>query len=371
MKKLIISLTVVLVSIVMAVAIVWNGEIRTISSIHQVGNDPYLYECDYSAPYDLDAVVESGIDENAKLVAFVISKLSRGLYNPKPKSDEKSPFACTSFQARNSETGGWIFGRNYDYFKNPSLVLHSHPKNGYASLSTVDLSHLGYNLDKLPNSLARKALCLASVYAPMDGINERGLCISIMALPKQAAYQNTGKDVVGTSIYMRLILDRCATVEEAIALTESLDIRHDQKAGSGYHYFIADAEGHAVVVEFDLKDGWKTMLVSKPEDAEYMHVTNHLLSPKYFTTEPNPEYGNPNSHSWERYAKVAEYMENHSGAITLDEAQECLSDVHWKDLVWPNGTIEDTQWSNVYDQNKLTLRLRDWYDYDTTVDFAL
>ena len=64
-------------------------------------------------------------------------------------------------------------------------------------------------------------------------------------------------------------------------------------------------------------------------------------------------------------------MDTHSGSVTLDEAQECLANVHWKDLVWPNGMIEDTQWSNVYDQNKLTLRLRDWYDYDTTVDFAL
>ena len=371
MKKFIISVAAVLVALVAAVAIVWNGEIRTLANIHQVGGDPYLYECDYKAPYDLDAVVASGIDENAKLVAFVISKLSRGLYNPKPKAEEKSPFACTSFQARNSETGGWIFGRNYDYAKNPTLVLHSHPKKGYASLSAVDLSHLGYSLEKLPNSLAGKALCLAAVYAPMDGINEKGLCISIMALPKQPAYQNTGKDVVGTSIYMRLILDRCATVEEAIALTESLDIRHDQKAGSGYHYFIADAKGDAVAVEFDLKDGWKTMLVRKGEDAEYMHITNHLLSPKYYTTEPNPEFGNPNSHSWERYAKVAAYMDERAGVVSLDEAQECLSNVHWKDLVWANGTVEDTQWSNVYDQSALSLRMRNWYDYDTTVEFSL
>lgn len=371
MKKTLITLAAILAMIVAAVAIVWNGEIRTLASIHQVGSDPYLFECDYAAPYDLDAVVEAGIDENSKLVAFVISKLSRGLYNPKPKAAEKPQFACTSFQARNSETGGWIFGRNYDYFKNPSLVLHSHPKNGYASLSTVDLSHLGYKLDKLPNTLAGKALCLAGVYAPMDGINETGLCISIMALPRQAAYQNTGKNVVGTSIYMRLVLDRCATVEEAIALTESLDIRHDQAAGSGYHYFIADAKGDAVVVEFDLKDGWKTMLVRKPEDAVYMHVTNHLLSPRYYTTEPDPEFGNPNSHSWERFAKVADYMDARAGAVTLDEAQDCLAQVHWKDLIWPNGTVEDTQWSNVYDQTALTLRMRDWYDYDTTVEFEL
>ena len=51
--------------------------------------------------------------------------------------------------------------------------------------------------------------------------------------------------------------------------------------------------------------------------------------------------------------------------------QECLALVHWKDLVWENGTVEDTQYSNVYDQSAGTLALRNWNDYDTTVHFSL
>jgi hypothetical protein len=56
--------------------------------------------------------------------------------------------------------------------------------------------------------------CLAAVYAPVDGINEKGLCTSIMALPNQASQQDTPKPNVGTTIIMRLWLDRCATVQE-------------------------------------------------------------------------------------------------------------------------------------------------------------
>lgn len=59
---------------------------------------------------------------------------------------------------------------------------------------------------------------MAAVYAPVDGINEKGLCTSIMALPKQAAAQETEKHNVGTTIIMRLWLDRCATVQEALDL---------------------------------------------------------------------------------------------------------------------------------------------------------
>ena len=113
-----------------------------------------------------------------------------------------------------------------------------------------------------------------------DGINEKGLCTSIMALPKMAAQQDTEKHDVGTTVIMRLFLDRCATVQEALDLVNSVDIRHDAVGGSGYHYMVADASGDCAVIEFDKEDGWKTMVVRKSPDFTYMHVTNHLLSEK-------------------------------------------------------------------------------------------
>lgn len=373
MKKAIKIFVTVILVIIVAFACIWQGEIRTIANIETVSvSDPYLYQVNYKAGYDLDKVLYAGIDSNTKLVEFVIAQLSRGLYKPDLSSKQVgNGFACTSFQAKNSEGEGFLFGRNYDFFKNPSLVLRSNPKNGYASISTCDLSHLGYGLDKLPDSFASKALCLAAVYAPMDGMNEKGLCISILALPKQAAWQDTGKPIAGTSIVMRLILDRCATVDEAVELVSGLDIRHDQKAGGGYHYLVADAEGNCAAIEFDLFDGWKTMITRKGEGENAMLITNHLLAPKYYTTEPDPVFGNPNSKSWWRYQLASEFLAQRNGVLSVDEAQQCLSDVHWKDLVWPDGTVENTQWSNVYDQSELTLKLRDWYEYETTHEFSV
>lgn len=373
MKKVLKPIVVVLLSILTIAIFVWRGEIRTLASISQVSKDnPYLYEVNYKVKYDLDKVLAAGLDQNSKLVEFVIGQLSRGLYKPDLSAKKVgNGFACTSFQAKNAEGEGYLFGRNYDFFKNPTLVLKASPKNGYASISTCDLSHLGYNLDKLPNTIASKALCLAAVYAPMDGMNEKGLCVSIMALPKQAAWQDTGKPVVGTSILIRLLLDRCATVDEAIEMVSSVDVRHDQKAGGGYHYLVADAAGNCAAIEFDLFDGWKTMILRKPEGENTMLMTNHLISPKYYTTEPDPVLGNPHSRSWWRYGVAKAFLEERGGVITSDEAQQCLSDVHWKDLQWENGLVEDTQWSNVYDQSALSLKMRDWYDYSTTHEFKL
>ena len=89
------------------------------------------------------------------------------------------------------------------------------------------------------------------------------------------------------------------------------------------------------------------------------------------TTDPDPTYGNPHSKSWWRYDTCGAYLAEHNGILSLKEAQECLALVHWKDLVWENGTVEDTQYSNVYDQKAVTLDLRNWNDYDTTYHFSL
>ena len=377
MKKFLKWVCIFAVAIVVAVACIWGGEIRSISTIESVGGNEYLYKMEYRAAYDLDDVVSRDIDSNAKLLEYVVGRIGKGIpikmksAQVADENGELGTFACTSFQAAKADGEGYWYGRNYDFYKNPTMVTISHPKKGYASIGVSDMSHFGYGLDKLPDALARKVNCLAAIYAPVDGINEKGLCTSIMALPNQAACQESGKHKVGTTIIMRLWLDRCATVQEALDLAATLDIRHDTVVGSGYHYMVADANGDCAILEFDKEDGWKSMILRKPAGEKSMLVTNHLLSPKYYTTEPDPAVGNPHSKSWWRYETAGAYLAAHEGVLTLEEAQECLAQVHWKDLVWENGEIEDTQYSNVYDQKNITLTLRNWNDYETSVKFSL
>lgn len=375
MKKFILWLVGILAAICLAIGLIWGGEIASIRSVESVDGNPYLYKMEYKAAYDLDDLVASDIDENAELLDYVIGRIGKGLplkiKSAQVADEGEETINCTSFQAAKADGEGFWYGRNYDFFKNPTMVTVSRPKKGYASIAVSDMSHFGYSLEKLPDSFLKKLSCLAAVYAPVDGINEKGLCTSIMALPKQASQQDTPKHDVGTTILMRLWLDRCATVQEALDLLETVDVRHDAAVGSGYHYMVADAGGDCAVVEFDKEDGWKTMIVRKADGAKHMLVTNHLLSEKYYTTEPDPAVGNPHSKSWWRYETAGAYLQEHNGTLSLDQAQECLSLVHWKDLVWENGMVEDTQYSNVYDQQQIVLYLRNWNDYETTQRFAL
>lgn len=374
MKRLLKFIVSLLIIVIAAAAVVWLPEIRTISSLKQVGDNQYLYSMDYHAHYDLDDVLAANLGANKDLLNYVLRRVTKGIpvkLGNAGDVEKAGSFACTSFQVKDADSDGYFYGRNYDFFKNPTLVTTSHPRKGYASIAVSDMSHFGYSLDKLPVGFAGKALSIASIYAPVDGINEKGLCTSIMALPNQPAQQDNGKPIAGTTIIMRLWLDRCATVQEALDLLETVDVRHDVTAGSGYHYMVADANGDCAIVEFDLFDGWKTMVVRKPVSDNSMLITNHLLNSKYYTTEPDPVYGNPHSKSWWRYETAGAYLAERNGILSLDEAKECLSLVHWKDLKWDNGMVEDTQHSAVYDQSNPTLYLRSWYDWDTTEVFTL
>ena len=377
MKRFLIWFFGIVAVICIAVACIWGGEIATVRSIQPVDGNKYLYKMEYKAAYDLDDLIAKDIDENAELLDYVVGRIGKGLpikmksAQVADENGEMKTMNCTSFQAAKADGSGFWYGRNYDFFKNPTMVTISRPKKGYASIAVSDMSHFGYSLEKLPDKFMARLSCLASIYAPVDGINEKGLCTSIMALPKQASQQDTPKHDVGTTIIMRLWLDRCATVTEALALLETVDVRHDAAVGSGYHYMVADASGDCAVVEFDKEDGWKTMIVRKDPAANYMLVTNHLLSEKYYTTEPDEAVGNPHSKSWWRYETAGAYLQEHNGIFTLEDAQKCLSLVHWKDLVWDNGMVEDTQYSNVYDQTNITLSLRNWNTYESTCQFSL
>ena len=377
MKKVLLWIVGILAALCIAVLCIWGGEISTLRTIRSVGGNGYLYQMEFKANYDLDDVIDKDVDTNAELLDYIVGRIGKGLpikmksAQVADENGELNTFNCTSFQAARAEGEGFLYGRNYDYFKNPTMVTVSRPKKGYASIAVSDMSHFGYSLEKLPDTFMNKVSCLAAIYAPLDGVNEKGLCTSIMALPKQASQQDTPKHDVGTTMIMRLWLDRCATVQEALDLAETVDIRHDATVGSGYHYMIADANGDCAVLEFDKDNGWKTMVVRKAAGEKAMLVTNHLLSEKYYTTEPDPAVGNPHSRSWWRYETAGAYLQEHGGTLTLAEAQECLALVHWKDLQWETGTVEDTQYSSVYDQKNLTLDLRNWNDYDTTIHFEL
>ena len=87
-------------------------------------------------------------------------------------------FGCSTVQTVNDKQEV-LFGRNFDWENSNALILESHPNDAYASISTVNLNFIqagtSFSLKQLPDDvLARVAL-----YAPLDGMNEKGLAVSV------------------------------------------------------------------------------------------------------------------------------------------------------------------------------------------------
>ncbi len=69
-----------------------------------------------------------------------------------------------------------------------------------------------------------KLKALIGLYAPLDGMNEKGLAVSVnMIFDGATILQNTGKPDITTTTAVRLPLNEAATVEEAIELLKKYD----------------------------------------------------------------------------------------------------------------------------------------------------
>ena len=89
---------------------------------------------------------------------------------------------------------------------------------------------------------------IVSLYAPLDGMNEKGLAVSVNMIQDSASInQNTGKPDITTTTAIRLLLDKAANVEEALELLRQYDFHSSM--GMMVHLALADADGRSVAVE--------------------------------------------------------------------------------------------------------------------------
>ncbi|MEV7988130.1 linear amide C-N hydrolase [Micromonospora sp. NPDC085948] len=167
-----------------------------------------------------------------------------GAYDPTVGTDAAppSPFGCSLFVAA-GDPARPLFARNFDWDANPALVLRTDPPDGYAAVSLVDISYLGVGADP-----AGDRRLLDAPLLPFDGMNERGLAVGLAADDAATARPVAGRPTVGSVRILRLVLDRAATVDEAVAVFTRHNLDFD--GGPPLHYLLGDASGASAVVEF-------------------------------------------------------------------------------------------------------------------------
>lgn len=211
--------------------------------------DEGLYYMEYKGDDGFDKLMEKGGGRtSSELAGYTMWFLSKGFYPlPKPEPDSVK-YGCSSLVARSPE-GAVLMGRNFDFPFGAGIILHCRPRHGYESITTFNADFYGFGEGWRPEGFANQYLALAGLFFALDGINEKGLAVAdLMAGDAAVTHQDSGKPAMTTTSAIKLLLNRAATVDEAIALLRSIDMHSD--IGSAHHYAIADASGRSVVVEY-------------------------------------------------------------------------------------------------------------------------
>jgi predicted choloylglycine hydrolase len=195
--------------------------------------------------------------------------------------------ACTVLAVLPERTadGRPIVGRNYDYFHDVSeegaTTYRTYPEGRYASVGDCDIW------------VGRE-----------DGLNEAGLFVG------QAAFFVPGVQP-GLTFWLigRMVLDRCATVDEGLALIR--DVPH----ASSFTYLLADRSGQAAVVEPTIEG----VEVRYSEDG-LLVMTNHAVCSRWVGREA---FVPPDSHP--RYDRLHELLGG-DGLVSVEDVKQAMRD---------------------------------------------
>lgn len=338
----------------------WTNQLESIRSVEKVTED--FYTMDYTYDYDIDELLERGLNSTVGLMLY-------GAYNTMGESVKNriaalTPnFGCTTFNSVNSE-GEYLFSRNYDYMESPGMLVWTHPKDGYASVSNVSLYFLLYSRDRgfLPEDEFASLFTLLAPYIPVDGMNEKGLSVGVLELENDPTFQISDKKALTTTTMVRAVLDKAATVDEAIAIFNKYDMRDLYFDACTYHYQIADANGNSVVIEY--VDGKINLIYPEKKIG---NLTDYISAANYYLT---PGVYDPNGLGYDRVETVYSALNASKGLTSENQAMNILESASVKDMDM-NGYICSTLWSAVYNTHDLSIDICVNNNYSEVYRFSL
>ena len=333
-KITVLSILGVIAAALIIISNILYGRVSTISSVKQLGEG--MYTVNYRHDYQLDKALESGIDDERSLLKFICDEMYFG-YQVDANLEK---YACRAFVTKTPDEK-YLGGRSFGLGGTDTLCVYTHPSDGYASISTVstDMLNVGANNAYPTTSLEGRAALLAAPYIAVDGMNEKGLFTALLDLSMGETHMETGNRDLTVTMAVRLLIDRAATVDEAIELLRNYDIH----TGHGWtqHLFVGDASGDGAVIEWH-KGQMK--VVKSPI------CTNFRLSSKLAQDDPTG--------MCERFDILHDTLEKHpentpGDAMDMLEAvkQEYDNNIH-------------TEWSIVYHLTDFSMDISVDMDFD-------
>lgn len=333
-KITVLSILGVIAAALIIISNILYGRVSTISSVKQLGEG--MYTVNYRHDYQLDKALESGIEDERSLLKFICDEMYFG-YQVDANLEK---YACSAFVTKTPDEK-YLGGRSFGLGGTDTLCVYTHPSDGYASISTVstDMLNVGANNAYPTTSLEGRAALLAAPYIAVDGMNEKGLFTALLDLSMGETHMGTGNRDLTVTMAVRLLIDRAATVDEAIELLRNYDIH----TGHGWtqHLFVGDASGDGAVIEWH-KGQMK--VVKSPI------CTNFRLSSKLAQDDPTG--------MCERFDILHDTLEKHP-ENTPDDAMDMLEAVKQE---YDNNI--HTEWSIVYHLTDFSMDISVDMDFD-------
>jgi hypothetical protein len=172
------------------------------------------------------------------------------------------------------------------------------------------------------------------------GMNEKGLCFDAAVTAEVPWAPDPAKK--DTKNLLEIIMDTCATLDEAVALFEQYNCKHL----AGGHFMLADATGASIVVTWLPESGLN--IVRRAGD--FQLITNTRLAESGFRCE--------------RYVLAERVLRGEPGA-PLEVAKKALDTIHQR------GPKAFTSYSNIYDLKARKVHVFNLANYDEMINLDL
>lgn len=353
-------------------------KLAMLNSMKDLDGTGRLYEIDYTVDYKLDEILKAGVTDVNDLFKYIAYLLYDNLDTKAPKVTFGA--GCSAFAVPEKDRINFLMGRNYDfrhsddsgYKPTAAILVHTAPKDGKKSISMVDGMNLDFGQGFYTDKNKDLSLLMGLPYAALDGINEDGFAIGVLALKEKQTSQHNGYPRIGTTVAIRMLLDRASTVKEAVEMLRHYDMDMQGNGRSNYHFFMADATGDYAIVEYTYDDDDNGDEEEKhPSKMEVFTandtlrcVTNFYVAPSMVGTVD----GWGSSHGKARYETMRNTLLSKNYSLNADDAMSLLKAVSQPPT---EELTSQTQWSALYDLTERTLRLTILRDYASEYKFKV
>lgn len=312
-------------------------------TLRALNEEKTFYAMDYRYDYQMSELLTHNIHDSNDLVKWVVSHLISSNKDLSYSINMGDGGACSAFVAQDNNDN-ILYARNYDYLQSAKNVLmHTYSKDGYEAIAMA----AGGWIDIDGVDLSDNPLLMALPYLAMDGMNEKGMMISVLKLDGEGAQPEDSSLI--PNLFVRLVLDYAANVQEAIDLLHDYNIRTSMTY-SNFHFFVADKTGEYGIIEVTPGKGDVSIQYDSLNDS-YSTKGGRQITNFYQLYPSQDENLDDGLHGFDRYMRFIRHLSDCDYTMSKEAAMALLSEAYQDNTI---DATHETQWSVVYSPADMT-----------------